>query len=261
MKILAADDELLQLNKLKRSIEEAIPDAEVTAFSFSAQVMEWLANGGEADIAFLDIEMGSVSGIQVAKRLQAKNPKINIVFVTGYLEYAPEAMNMRASGYVSKPVTAQKIKDEMENLRFPMPKPVTDKKVRVNCFGSFDITVDGKPLKFRREKSKELLAYLIDRRGAICSPREICAILWEEDKMAYFRQITRELSVTLKEADASNIFVKQFKGYGIIPSLIECDYYDYLNDMPYAVKAFHGEYMSQYSWAEVTLASLLGNAW
>ncbi|MBQ9481233.1 MAG: response regulator [Clostridia bacterium] len=256
MKIIIADDEILQLNKLERSVSKVVPDADICSFNDPLALMALIEKegGSSADIAFLDIEMGPVSGITIAKKLQSRNPKINIVFVTGYNEYATDAFELRASGYVAKPATEQKIRAEMENLRFPMPKPERrEKKLSVRCFGYFDVTANGEPLKFKREKSKELLAFLVDRRGAVCTPREICACLWETDKFDYLRQLTKDLRETLKEAGAEDVFVAQFKEYHIVPSLIECDYYDYLADEPYAVKAYQGEYMLQYSWADKAL--------
>ena len=59
-------------------------------------------------------------GIVLAKKLKEIYPKINIVFVTGYSQYANEAFALHASGYVYKPVTADKIINEMENLRNPI---------------------------------------------------------------------------------------------------------------------------------------------
>ena len=257
IRVLAVDDEVLQLNKLIKSINGALPNAEVIAFSSIPEIESWIERDGKPDVAFLDIELGSISGMIIAKMLQKKNPQLNIIFVTGYLEYAPQAINMRASGYVSKPVTEEKIKIEMENLRFPMPKPNTNKKITVRCFGKFEVLKDGVPLKFKREKAKELFAYLIDKNGTVCSPREISAVLWEEDKFDYLRKLTQELRETLSEVGASDVFVCGFKRYRIEPNLIECDYYDYLLDRPYAIKEFRGIYMEQYSWAEETLATLL----
>ncbi len=255
MKIIAADDEILQLDKMERAIAKVVPTAEISAFSDSTELLNQIESGctADADVAFLDIEMGAVSGIQIAKKLQAVNPKINIVFVTKILEYAPEAFELRASGYVPKPVTEQKIRAEIDNLRYPIPKPQNVKRIRARCFGYFDVTADGEPLSFRREKTKELLAYLIDRRGTVCTPREICSALWEEEKPDYLRQLTKDLRETLKAVDAQDVFIARFKEYRIVPELIECDFYDYLDSKPYAVKAFHGEYMTQYGWAEKSL--------
>ena len=120
------------------------------------------------------------------------------------LEYAPDAFELRASGYVSKPATEQKIRAEIDNLRYPMPKPQSGKRISARCFGSFDVMADGKPLTFKREKTKELFAYLIDRRGAACTPREICSALWEEEKPDYLRQlIGRDIRELFRESEAA----------------------------------------------------------
>ena len=70
MKIIAADDEILQLNKLERAIAKAVPTAEITAFSDSTELLNQIKRGSTAgaDVAFLDIEMGAVSGIRIAER-------------------------------------------------------------------------------------------------------------------------------------------------------------------------------------------------
>ena len=54
-------------------------------------------------------------------------------------------------------------------------------------FGNFELFVNGKPVFFAREKSKEMLAYLIDRRGAVVNKKEIMGILFED------REYDREL--------------------------------------------------------------------
>ena len=64
-----------------------------------------------------------------------------------------------------------------------------------------------------------------------------------------------DLSNTLSGIGESDVFVRTRSGYNINPALLECDYYDYLNNIPYAVRAYQGEYMQQYSWAEERIAS------
>ena len=72
------------------------------------------------DVAFLDIHMRGMTGVQVAKKLKEINPKLNIIFVTGFSEYKGEAMDMKASGYIMKPVTKEEVAQELEELRFPI---------------------------------------------------------------------------------------------------------------------------------------------
>lgn len=262
MNILTVDDEPSALRLLTKNVRELLPEATVADFQNPEQALEW-AKTHSCDIAFLDIELGSMNGIELGKRLKERNPKTNLIFVTGYLEYAVSAYALRASGYLAKPASREAIRIELENLRYPMPKPQTQNRINVHCFGNFEVFFDGKPLDFKRSKTKELFAFLIDRKGARVTSGEICARLWEDDssdkqQKDYLRHLVMDLSRTLEEIGESDILIRSHNGYTINPNRVACDYYDYLNNIPYAVRAYQGEYMQQYSWAEERIASFQG---
>lgn len=134
----------------------------------------------------------------------------------------------------------------------------SDIKLIAKTFGNFEIFSVGSPLKFKYEKAKELLAALIDNRGALLSNNEIITTLWEDDDdhQSYLRTIKKDLIDTLKTVDADGIVVCQRGKMGIIPDKLKCDYYEYLKGENYAVSSYAGEYMRQYSWAEFTNANL-----
>ena len=146
MKILLVDDESLQLRRLEELVRAILSEAQIFAFS---NPLEALKKGKEEDIdiAFLDIEMPILNGIMLAKELKAIYPSINIIFVTAYDTFAREAMRIHASGYITKPVSAAKVKDEIEGLRFPVEMP-SSKRMRVKCFGNFEVYFDGVPVEF-----------------------------------------------------------------------------------------------------------------
>jgi two-component SAPR family response regulator len=149
----------------------------LSCFDTSTEAIEH-AKTVQIDAAFLDINMGGMNGLQLAKRLKDIYGKTNIVFVTGYSEYAVDAFSMYASGYLMKPVTKEAVLTAMDNLRNPLKPP--DKGIRAQCFGNFEIFADNKPLCFACTKTKELLAYLIYREGSQCGNNEIIAVLWED---------------------------------------------------------------------------------
>ena len=192
--------------------------------------------------------MPGMNGIELAKALKKINPLINIIFVTAYDNYALEAYKIHASGYLSKPVKAEKIKEEIEALRNPIEVKGKN-KVQVKCFGNFEVFVDGQPLKFQRSKSKELFAYLIDREGATANINELNAVLWEEDHKSYLRNLIVDIQQTLKEAGASDVFVKRHNECCINVDKVDCDAYEYKNNNPDAIRSYRGEYMIQYPWA------------
>lgn len=257
MVILAADDEPMMLEELVSAIEEAKPGVEVKGFTNPKELLKY-ADTTICDIAFLDVEMGVMSGIEVAKQLKIKNPHINLIFATGYDKYMKNALRLRVSGYITKPVSTQKVREEFENLRNPIEFTETKENVLVaRCFGHFDVFVNGESLEFERRKTKELLAYLIDRRGSVVTSGEICSILWEDAKSDkntghYLQVLKKDLMTTLKKVNMEKVFKTGWNKYSVDTSLISCDYYDYLDDKVEGVRAYNGEYMMQYSWGELS---------
>lgn len=121
MKILLVDDEELQLMRLESAVKAVVSDAELLKYTNPVEAYD--ANkDNQIDIAFLDIEMPLINGVQLAKKLKHLNPLINIIFVTAYDSYALEAYKIHASGYVTKPVNEEKIKAEIEGLRHPIDR-------------------------------------------------------------------------------------------------------------------------------------------
>ena len=248
MRILLADDEQLQLLRLTDAVKKALPQ-ESEILSYTNPVLAWEENKEKpVDIAFLDIDMPVMNGMMLAKKLKTVNPQVNAIFVTAYNEYALDAYKLHASGYVTKPVNVEKIKAELDGLRYPVELTPT-KKLQVKCFGNFEVFAGGAPVKFARSKSKELFAYLVDREGAAANVNELNAILWEEDKKSYFRNLVADIQASLKAVGAEDVFVKRRNECFIDPTKIDCDAYEYRKNDPNAIRMYRGEYMAQYSWA------------
>jgi len=253
MKILAIDDSEKALKLLTNSISEVRPMAQVFPFSKPSELLAF-AKVNPCDIAFLDIQIWGMNGLEIAKKLKEMNPRINIIFVTAYSQYAKDAFELHPSGYILKPVMKEAVEREIENLRHPVNHKLNS-RIYVQTFGNFEIFFYGTPLKFRRSKTKELLAYLIDRNGAAVNINELCAVLWEnegdtENLKAYLRKLISDLLQTLREIGADDIILKHYKNIAILPDKIVCDCYGFLKGDQACVNAYMGQYMNQYSWAE-----------
>lgn len=251
MIVIALDDEKMALEVLSSAILKADPTVTLMSFTSGSECFEYIKQNN-CDIVFMDIEMRDINGIELARQIKEINSKVNIIFVTGYSEYMSPAFKMHASGYLLKPVSVHAVKDELMNLRNPIPQK--ESNIHVKTFGNFDIYVDGNPLIFKRTKSKELLAYLIDRKGAGASKKEIASILFQDSvydrKMEdYINKIYKEMKRVLKEADIEDLLVKERNYYAINPDMLKCDRYEYEAGITGAEAQFKGEYMKQYSWA------------
>jgi len=253
MKIIAVDDEPFALDDLRQAIKDALPDCELSCFGTASEALRYAAETAP-DIAFLDISMSGMNGLALAKRLKDLSGKTNIVFATGFSEYAVDAFSVQASDYLLKPVTREAVARAVEHLREPVAEK-SGQRVKVQTFGNFEVFVDGKPLTFSRIKTKELLAYLINRRGAYCNNDEITAAIWEDkaDSQAlksHFRHLVADLTKTLTEKNIGSMLVKKHGHLAIDPGTFQCDLYDFYNGKADAVNRYAGEYMAQYSWAE-----------
>lgn len=250
MIVLALDDKQLALEALIDAIAKAEPEAKIHAFRSSAEVLAF-AEEHPIDVAFLDIDMQGMNGVSLAKELKLRYPKLNVIFATGYSEYAGDALELHCSGYLMKPITPEKVRRELDDLRHPIGA-VERKRVRFQTFGNFEVFIDGKPVKFKYEKAKELLAYLVDR-GTFCSNREVMAVLWEEDVSdSYFRTLRKELADVFRKAGCEDVLSQQRGKMSVILEQTECDSHEWKKGNPKALNAYHGEYMSQYSWGELT---------
>ena len=251
---IAVDDEALMLGALVAAIEGSPDISSVSKFSDCEEALEFVKSNA-VDVAFLDINMRGMGGLALAEKIIASRPNCKIVFCTGYEEYAIPAFKLHASGYLMKPISAEDVQGEIDNIKGLRQK---EKLLTVKCFGNFEVYAKEEKLLFKRLKTKELFAFLVDRNGAGMTAKQICASLFPDDSddsknASYLRQLVLDLKNTLKSVGAENVLCHETPCYRIDTSLIKCDYVSYLET---GKPEFRGEYMTQYSWAEDTCAML-----
>ena len=252
---IAVDDEALMLGALVAAVEASPDITSVAKFSDCEEALEYVKSN-PADIAFLDINMRGMGGLALAEKIVAARPACKIVFCTGYEEYAIPAFKLHASGYLMKPISAEDVQVEIDNIKGVRAQ---EKLLTVKCFGDFEVYAKNEKLVFKRLKTKELFAFLVDRKGAGMTIKQMCAALCPDDtddtkNSAYLRQLIMDLKNTLKAVGAESVLCHETPCYRVDTTLIKCDYISYLET---GKPEFHGEYMTQYSWAEETCAMLL----
>ena len=253
---ITVDDERPMLKALT-DIVKASPDIdEVYDFSVCSAALEWISQNS-ADVAFLDINMRGMGGLALAEKIIEFQPECKIVFCTGYEEYALNAIQLRCSGYLMKPVTPEAVQREIDHIKSTKSDVSL---LDVRCFGNFEVLKNGEALVFKRTKAKELFAVLIDRNGAGMTGKQICALMWPENtddvkNMDYLRHLVGDLKKALSNVGAEKVFCQDGYNYRIDTSRINCDYHKFLRT---GKPPFLGEYMTQYSWAEETLSMLFG---
>ena len=255
MRAICVDDEPLAVEYTLNQCALLPGIDEAKGFTDAQSALEWLGSH-PADIALLDINMPVIDGITLAARIKQLYPRMIVIFLTAYREYSFDAWSVHPSGYLLKPVSQEKLAEEVRhacgNVRPPGPA-----HVRVRTFGNFDVYVDGKPVSFRLAKSKEILAYLVDKQGAGVTRAEIFAAVWEDQP--YDRGMQKQLDVyirslreTLKDCGAAEIMEMNKGILRVRPDAFTCDAYLFCSGDSDAINSYRGEYMSAYSWASMT---------
>ena len=230
MTVLAVDDKKEALKRIEGIVAELRPDAELFTFTSSLDALA-KARETEVDTAFISVTMQELSGLDLGQYLKDLYPAVNLIFLSDEKEHAYDAIALRASGYLLKPAEKKAVQTEFAQLRYPEDVK-NRKRVFAQTFGNFEFFVDGKPVAFKYTRTKEIIALLVNNRGAQTTNGEIIASLWEDDGDP--------------EKKASYLDTKK----------IECDMYDWIDKKQESRYHYLGDYMNQYSWAEYVHAEL-----
>lgn len=258
MYIIGCDDRKSIVIMLKAMLERIDPNGEHRFYTDPLEVIKDLDK--PAEIAFLDVEMPGMDGITLARRIIERYPLCNIIFLTGHSEYMESAFDIHASGYLMKPFSREKLEEAIMHRRYRTPD-VSGRPIRVQCFGCFEVFVKGVQVNFKRQKSKETLAYLIDRKGALCNMDMLIGNiepehLADDPTKSKIRVYIGDLIVTFLRLGVDDLIIKSHGTFGVNTAVLNCDYYRYLDGDPYALSRYSGEYMTQYDFAADTRAFL-----
>ncbi len=116
--VIVVDDRKIVLSGAVAILENVMPDAVITGFTRPSEAVEY-AKENRVALAFLDIEMGKTSGLDLCRTLLEINPRTNVVYLTAYIEYSFDAWSTGASGFMLKPLTEEGVREQLKNLRYP----------------------------------------------------------------------------------------------------------------------------------------------
>lgn len=170
MRVILADDERLALDVLERLLGVHGDVDIVGLYTDPALLLEEFEEK-KPDVAFLDIEMGSTSGLELGNELLSRCNRLEIVFVTAYAHYAIEAFDLNAIDYLLKPVRPKRLAETIARLQQSirtLPDPAAeddvgkaDERLYIRSFGGFEVlSPSGQPIEWRTQKTRELMAYL-----------------------------------------------------------------------------------------------------
>lgn len=258
MRAVILDDEPLMIEAFVR-MSKNIKDLDIVGkFEDSEDLIDF-SRSHSFEIAFLDIELPGIDGIECAKMLRKEIPGLLIVFISAYDSYLRESNQIGGDDYLVKPYTEETIEKMMEKMRYLIQRQ--KKRIYVQMFGRFNVMKDGRPVPLRG-KAKEILALILVKCGKEISNEEIYRTIWETREysnvnMKVYYNALKRLKDSLEKYDLQNIIFSTPRGQMANTKAFDCDYYSWLDQCNEAAEQFNGEFLSEYSWGEYILGNMI----
>jgi len=272
MRIAAVDDEIHTLKRFERMIQN-YEDIELCGLFESGEQLLTYLKDHPLEVVFLDIEMPEMNGLVLAQQILDKNNNIEIVFITAFNQYAVEAFEVQAIDYVMKPLKKERLEKTLSRLLKTKGTVAKPSKPFIQCFGDFEVFINGEAMVWKNTKAKEILAFLIHKNGVSVNWEKIADVVWPdydfEKAHTNFHANTYLLRKRLAKEGISQILEAGRGNYRIVKSELDCDLYQLetrirnklinsKEDVQLFEKLVQKGYMEEsgYSWAQPKAAEL-----
>lgn len=257
MRILIVDSDVETSRKLEQIVCTVFPNA-VVDLENDVEEGCYLVERKEYSAVLTETKRIDFNGLCFARSVHERSPQTRVIFVTNDPSFAVPAFKTRAVGYLIAPISQDNLREEFVDLGIFGGE---NHKVEAKTFGNFELFCDGKIIQFGRAKSKELLAYLIDKNGTTATGSELIVNLWEDKDVdrttrSMLHNLVSDIKKTLISYGIPELFETKRNAFRVKTEMIVCDYFDLLKGKDDAARKFKGEYMSAYSWAEFTIGKL-----
>lgn len=250
MKAIIISDDMLSSKRVVNSIDTIDGIEVVKTFSEPINTIDFVSNN-EIDVIFVDITSSKEEKINLIREVK-EIKRILIVLITNNLEDLHQAYDLQVAGFLLKPLKENEIKDRINFIKYIYG--YFYRKVEIKTFGNFSVCINGRAVHFRYKKSKEILAYLINKQGTQVDWPTIAAEVLDEDlydKTTYNRlhRYIESLKDTLKENQIENILVCTKGCLSVNTKEFYCDLYAFFDGNESSKNSYFGEYMYEYGWA------------
>lgn len=257
MNIIYVDDEKPAIDNFRLTTKDFSQIQSLHTFQDGKEALEF-AKEHVVDAAFLDMEMPGIHGLELARELKKCDPRIRVIFVTAYSQFALDAWGVDATGYLLKPYTAAEIQKELAKCTY---KPLPSHRVVIETIPGFSITVDGSTFYLSGAKPREMLALLVDSGDHGVTMGECIACLWPDraadaGTQSLYRMTWKRLLDALENVGVSDIIATADDRRYIKTDSVACDLYQILAGDKQAARKYNGEYLREYEWAEERNAQL-----
>lgn len=252
MKTIVVNENKEAISKFLREAH-GVRELDVQAtFQNASEALSYITTH-QIELVVLDVNMTGMDGIHLGYEIRNRNPEILLIYIMEDEKYALDAIRLHAAAYITGAYTEDDLRYAAETARLLSRR--RRKRIFARTFGYFDVFVDGKPIMFKSAKAKELLAYLIDRRGGIVTTDQMINALWEdrpndEATQNLCSKLVKTLRNELKEYGADDMLIVARGSRRVDTEMFECDLYDMLDGSKRGKDQYMGEYLLDYSWSE-----------
>src|SRR5690625_5219510 len=219
MRAIIVDDEPLILNIFENMLLE-FDDVEVVGKytdpfkAIDEAILE------EVDIAFLDIEMPNLNGMDVAAILKRFIPDVNIVFVTAHSDYAVRSFELDAIDYLTRPVHMHRLEETFNKINARSVVHESVSSDMIHCFGSLSFQRANSQKKinpsWRTKRAQEIFAYLLFNHDQVVRKDVLVELFWPntnwEQGISQLYNMIYQIRKTIEEIDF-NIDIESKENY------------------------------------------------
>jgi two-component system, LytTR family, response regulator len=228
IRVAAVDDELHALKRFERMVLKNDEIELCGLFNSAEQLLAYLKEQ-PLDAVFLDIEMPGINGLELTQQILDLNENIDIVFVTAFNQYAVEAFELQAIDYIMKPLKKERLEKTINRLLKTTRSVVKTDTLYIQCFGDFEVFLNGEAMVWKNSRAKEILAFLIHKSGISVNWEKIVDAVWpefdSEKSQANFHTNTYLLRKRLAKEGLSGIIEASRGNYKVVKEGISCDLY------------------------------------
>ena len=253
MKAIIVENDSHSLNIFDKA-EEFLPNLQIIGRFTALDKCSKFISANQLDVMFIDIDIWPRNWKQIIAELRNIDKSIPLVAITTRVDVFEDCYKYHVVSVLKKPIKVNHIDETLDFLNC-LRSIQDDRKVEIKTFGSFAVLVNDRPIKFSRSKSKEILAYLIDKQGTTVSRKTLAAEVMNEDN--YDERVINNLNTyihwlkkDLKKVGILRILYNSNGVLAVVPSEFSCDLYQAMAGDKEILKQYRGEYLYEYSWAE-----------
>lgn len=251
--------------QISKQIGGIAPQADARVFSDPLDVLSFAADKQPLGGAIIDVDSPACSSLRFLKIFHALRPSVSVIFVSKSGRYAVESFQYGAIDYLTLPLDSSRLEGALKKLQ-ASNHTVRSSRIYIRTFGSFEIFIGGTAIPWKNSKTKELLAFLVDSRGASVSSQAIKKALWgnapEQKAASNYHTTLHNLRKKL-EANGLGTLLEGTRGsQRVNTDLFDCDLYDferYVEDggesaRRQAFSLYKGRYLENnaYPWSRLT---------